>query len=497
MKTRILTAALLVTLLGITACASDTDGGSTTTAQETADTPAVTETAAETAEPLFTDTLKTEDFGGAEFRVYTTNELVGMTLPTTINYAEEETGEIVNDTLYARDRWMEETYNIDMICTVDVSGVSPRSLVNGVLAGDDVYDLIIHDLAQYTYTMSTSNCIYPLNYVDAINLQEEYWMPELNEQLKIGGNLFFSCSPVSPRFYGSVYIILFNRELAQSLDLEDMYSLVTEGNWTLDKMIEFSRAAVYDLDGNGKLDDNDRMGMFYEVLTPESMVMGAGYHYIENVGGTLTCMLEDTGLINLMQKMASFYQEDCVQYDGDPSYDTEKVLYAGNFLFYNPCTFNLADLRDLEFDYGILPMPKENAEQENYYGYSQPWASASPVIPITVTGDRLSMVGTLTDAMAAYGYDYVRPAVYENVIQLKGARDEKSAQIIDLMFDNITFELTTMLGFGKLNSTTKDYFISSLGKKEITSMYASIKDATEKEIEAVVSQYASFGDNLG
>ena len=65
------------------------------------------------------------------------------------------------------------------------------------------------------------------------------------------------------------------------------------------------------------------------------------------------------------------------------------------------------------------------------------------------------------------------------------------------MFDNITFELTTMLGFGKLNSTTKDYFISSLGKKEITSMYASIKDATEKEIEAVVSQYASFGDNLG
>ena len=37
-----------------------------------------------------------------------------MKLVTTLNYGEEETGEVVNDALVARDRWLEETYKVEL-----------------------------------------------------------------------------------------------------------------------------------------------------------------------------------------------------------------------------------------------------------------------------------------------------------------------------------------------------------------------------------------------
>ena len=102
------------------------------------------------------------------------------------------------------------------------------------------------------------------------------------------------------------------------------------------------------------------------------------------------------------------------------------------------------------------------------------------------------MVGTLTDAMCAYGYDYIRPAVFENVIQLKGARDEKSAEIVDTMFENITFELTDILRFGSLSGTMGEFFTTRLGQQDITSAYAAIRSSTEAAIDEITSAFESY-----
>ena len=442
---------------------------------------------------LCIDTLTKQDYSGADFRIYTSNVLSGIELPTTINYAAEESGEIVNDTLYARDRWLEENYTVTVQYTVDNESGKPQKLSQMILAGDDVYDLIIEDLATVARGLAEINGTYPLNYIDTIQLEEKYWMPELNEQLKIGGNLFFSSSAISPRYYGSVYLIMFNRDMAEDLKLPDFYQMVTDGTWTLDVMMECAGKAFSDSNGDGQITEEDTIGLIYEVLTPESLVMASGYHYVENINGSLKVMLENEAVVTLMQKISNFLQEDCVVRKGYGStFDVNKAINNGTVLFHNPATCNLAGFRDLTYDYGILPMPKDSVEQDSYISYSQPWASACPTIPITVTGDRLKMTGTLTNAMAAYGYDYIRPAVYDNVIQLKGTRDEKSIAIIDLMFENITFELTSILNFDLLNATLQEHFTRSLGKRDIVTVYASIKEATETAVAQIEENYAKY-----
>jgi ABC-type glycerol-3-phosphate transport system substrate-binding protein len=492
----LLAAILLLLSVFVTAC-----GGDSGTASETAprtDTMA-NNTGAEGAEnTLMIDSLTAQDFGGASFRIFTSNVLSGLEMPTTINYAADETGEIVNDTLFARDIWLTETYNVDVQYTVDNESGKPQRLTLLVLSGDDVHDLIIEDLATVARSLAESNCSYPLNYIDTIRLDQSYWMPELNKQLMIGDNLFFSASPLSPRYYGSVYLIMFNRDLAEDLHLPDFYKMVTDGTWTLDVMMECARVALSDTNGDGIITAEDTVGFIYEVLTPETLVMASGYHYVQNVGGSISVMLEDPAVISLMQKIANFLQEDCVALKGYGStFDVTKAINNGTSLFYNPATVNLAGYRELPYDYGILPIPKDSVEQESYISYSQPWASACPTIPITVVGDRLDMTGTLTDAMAAYGFDYIRPAVFDNVIQLKGTRDEKSSNIINMMFENITFELTSILNFDSLNAILQDHFTRSLGKRDIVSVYASIKESTENAIAAIEEQYANFEKNLG
>ena len=480
------------------ACGDSSSGTAAGSASETGVPAEETKKTAEgeAADDLFISSLAAEDFSGSEFRIFTSNCINGMNVITTLNHAENETGEIVNDTLVARDRWLEETYDIKLKFTVDDTtpgGSIPGMLNKMVLAGDDEYDLIIEDLAQTAKGMAMAGTVYSMNEIPGVNLSADYWMPEINEQLKIGGSTYFPVSPISTWFYASVYIVMFNRDLAADLGIDDLYDLVLSGKWSIDKLMEYSRLGSADTDGDGQMTGKDRVGMFYEVLTPESLVMGGGYHYVENRGGELKIMLDDAGLQSYMEKLSGFFQEEGIFWEGSKGFSEDDSINNGTYLFFTPCTRSLARFRDLSYDYGVLPIPKKDDAQENYISYAQPWIVGIPVIPVTVSGEeRMRLTGTITDAMAAYGCDYIRPAVYDNVIQLKGTRDEQSERIVDQLFDHVTFELASILKFGSFDDKINSYFTNKLGKQDIASLYASLKSPAEGEIEKIMNTFADL-----
>jgi len=214
------------------------------------------------------------------------------------------------------------------------------------------------------------------------------------------------------------------------------------------------------------------------VLTPESFLLGCGYHYVENVNGSLQCMLEDENLITRIQWMCEQFQKDGIFWEGRAEFDYDPMLEAGRMLFANPCTFVLPVFREYDYDFGILPMPKENEMQENYISYAQPWVVSVPYVPVTNTGDTLSMSGVLIDAMAAYGYEKVRPVIYEDVISLKNTRDEASARIVDMIFDTITIDAAVCVGIDGFYRELQKLFCENLGKQEITSLYAKYKESS-------------------
>ena len=95
-------------------------------------------------------------------------------------------------------------------------------------------------------------------------------------------------------------------------------------------------------------------------------------------------------------------------------------------------------LRDMESDFGILPYPKKNEEQNGYYTSARDNVTLFG-IPIDVADP--DFTGLIAEALCQASDDMVRPVYYENVLKTKLARDEESQQMIDILRDGLIFDI--------------------------------------------------------
>ncbi|MBQ8641566.1 MAG: hypothetical protein IJ480_05055 [Clostridia bacterium] len=456
-----------------------------------------TETVQETEETSYIDALPAADYAGATFTVHGANSLNGHEYATTLQFScGETTGEPANDILFERTAYLENYYNVKFEEIIEPGNIDPNKVIANIQAGDAACDMFFCDIAWQGYTIVIKGSVYPVDMVKGIQIDKPYWASEITESLTIADSFYFPAGPISPRYYGSAYVLMFNRDIVEDMNLEDPYTLVSEGTWTIDKMMGMALQGYVDLDGNGTLDVSDQMGLGYEVLTPESFLMGCGYHYVENVDGTLQCTLDNENLITRIQWLRDQMMKEGIFWEGRSEFDYDIMLENGRLLFANPCTFVLPVFREYEYDFGILPMPKDNEMQENYISYAQPWVVSVPYVPVTNVGETLDMTGILIDAMAAYGYEKVRPVIYEDVISLKNTRDEASARIVDMIFDTITIDAAVCVGLDGFYSELQQFFCHKLGQQEITSLYATHKASVESFFVKLEEQFREMRASL-
>jgi len=134
-------------------------------------------------------------------------------------------------------------------------------------------------------------------------------------------------------------------------------------------------------------------------------------------------------------------------------------------------------------------MPKGSETQDKYISYAQPWATATPFVPVTVQGETRAMTGMLLQAMAAYGLEELKPVVLNDVITLKNTRDEQSARIVEQLFECVTFDLMTILNPGDLYNQINALYTSRLGAQDVTSVFASRKESAYTALESTLNEY--------
>ena len=81
--------------------------------------------------------------------------------------------------------------------------------------------------------------------------------------------------------------------------------------------------------------------------------------------------------------------------------------------------------------------------------------------------------------MAYLSHENLRPLVYDMAFKNKGARNEKDAEMLDVIFDTLTLDFNFAENFGgSLDALKKVIF----GKAEFASEWAGIKDKTNEAI---------------
>ena len=450
MKTKkILSAALIAfILLGLFSCSKN--GGDTADADDSGG-----EKAAEVAEEPEPDALTAlaslpdADYDGYEFKIWTSNR-PNQTLELRQAPEEEETGEPVNDALYRRDRLIEDKYNVKIKYTIlDDLPEMHQKAEKSVMSGDNAFDYIISDFKNVTRTLAQSGSVYDFNVMPHVDLSKPWWSKYATRDMTIGGKFYFPTGDITPRFVLSPHLLMFNKQLFIDYGLDYPYDKVLNGEWTIDVLQDLIKGRGRDLNGDGWFDmKNDFYGMVVEDITSFSFYKGFGENMIGVQDGNPYIAFGSEKSYRAIDRLRDLFATNDTYVD--PlyiAYNEVPPFVEGRALFLGQTAANLYLFRDMEYDYGILPMPKLNAGQDSYYSYCNPWGAVAVAVP--KTNDNIDRTGMLIEAFAAAGKYTSTPAQYDVTLKTKFARDEFSAKMLDIICENACYDFGPIYDWGE------------------------------------------------
>ncbi|MBR4896635.1 MAG: hypothetical protein IKZ41_09410, partial [Clostridia bacterium] len=264
MKTKIL-ALLLAALMIFPSLVSCSNSGSNpeNTESPAAQTPEVVPEETEPAEDINSrlaekDDLPEADFGGRDFIVFGSDEEgFGVYI-----YTEEMNGEGVNDAVYQRNLTVEERFNAKTVYSgVATYGTCSSQITAAVASGDsDSFDLV-----QYHVVSSSGNAMKGeyLNWYDIphVDFTRSWWSPSNINDLTIAGRCYLAIGDFALSSVGRSYVMLYDKDEAKNYQLEDLYTVVKEGRWTIDALRNVCSVVYTDTNGDGKENDGDYFGL--------------------------------------------------------------------------------------------------------------------------------------------------------------------------------------------------------------------------------------------
>lgn len=436
------------------------------------------ETAAET-EAAFVpaDYLPEADYGGKEFHILTAAEQWYST------YESEQTGDVLNDAVYDRNRTVEERFNTDL-CYDCFNGYSAgmssvkTALTESVLSGTAEYDLVVAD-GYYVSNYVFDNLLSPLDDFIAFDFTREHWLTDTINEHRLAGKAYFAVGYLSVNTMRQTIILFWNKKISEQYDLGNFYDLVLDGKWTKDKMKELALEATADTDGDTTMTENDCWGVIssaVDAIGPMQTAMG--HKYTSSADGSFVMRPLDERLVGINDFLYEMLNGKNYTFLLNSEVAKMTAMFAadkGLFLLYRLDMSETEDIRNMD-NYGFLPLPKYDEAQEDYTG-----AGGCDVAAIPTLVDDAEMSSVLCDAIAAYGYYDVLPVYYDVVLTTKYARDENSVKMLDIIVKNIYTD-PAMTFSGLCNNI---YY--SIGKKNIASSYEKTLSGITKNIDKALA----------
>ena len=434
-------------------CAKDEAGADTgpSGAQGTGENENSAEIAA-TTEKLLPDVPDDRDFGGYEFTFLGNSTAYNPYWYSKDLYAEEETGDAIQDAVYYRNRAVEEKYNVKI--TAKLSGSQYNDAKKSINSADGTYDVFTVPLQGATAQLAQDGSLLDLKKTAYIDLEKPWWDQRANEQLSIGRKLMFTISDLLIIDKDALFIFLFNKDLIQEQGLEDPYKLVKDGKWTIDKMWDMAKDVSKDVDGDGKMTDTDAYRLLTAGHTIHGNVVSSG-HFV------ITKDADDMPVLNITDPVIQASYEKWITLINDrgntwvaQDWDSKHadiwmyqldVLSEKRGLWLYAGMDRVTTLRTYDFNFGILPNPKNDESQKEYYNHVHAWCTTAISIPTTADPESTGMI---LEALTAESYYTLRPAYYETSLKTKFLRDNESEEMLDLIFDTRCYDLGHVYNWG-------------------------------------------------
>jgi len=487
---QILALFLLALMLLSVGCASGTYG--VTQSNETTAADTVTEAEVVTYAPSY----EVIDWEGKEFIFACTSENYDGGYYETIDiYVESQNGEVFNDAIYTRNKNVEEKYNIKIIENKYDSVAT--TIRTSVTAGDDICNAIFSMVGE-AIPHAQEGLLVNLNTMPHMDFEQQWWDINVKNDLSIGGKTYMMTGDISVMDDNCTMLFFFNKSLIESYSLQNPYELLNNNKWTFDEYQNMVKSVSADMNGDGVFDDKDQYGNIMAYHYVQYMMHGSGMKYVamDDKGyPTPTFMNDHTG--NVMNKISELYFDEsvCTFYNvlkdpfGGNSYTYGRKLFTNDqilFCLSQPLIFY--EFRDMESEFGLLPIPKFDEKQDRYYS-SVDVACSFLTIPKTVAD--LDFTGYVLEGFAAESKNVVTPAYYDIMLKRKYTRDDESAEVLELIAVSRLYDLGVFYNWGGINAIITNAIQNQ--NTDITSAYDKIAPSIETAIQKTFDAYESVG----
>ncbi len=476
--TALLLAALLVmmTSCGSTETKTDTTAGSENTQSM------ATEAPVETTPAYDTPDLPETDLAGYTFRILTTEYDASLTTSPLLSVTEEN-GEIINDVIFQRNLILTEAYNF--VIEQNINTNPAGTLKSAVNAGDDLCDIAFYNLSSGVGQL-TSGLFYDLYKLENIDLSKNYHDQSMVRDLSINGKYYFVSGDIHFCDDDALMVTMYNRAMAENHGIDvNFYDLAYDGKWTLDVMYAYMKTVVQDTDNNAKYDENDICGFAFASDAKIMPYLGAaGVRIVEKDENDIPYLTTNTERAQAVyDKIQMFMTQPGIGIDWtQDTANTVPVLVSmvdnGHILFQNMILSQIRRFyRDVENDFGLLPMPKLDESQTEYYSTYNSAVIQVGYVPVTLS--EAAKTGFIIEALSGNSRELTN-SYYEVCLQSKYTRDEESYDMIEIAKSNVVLDLAYIYNLGDFtNKLTQE--IRTTGNFQST--FASYKEKIISDIE--------------
>jgi len=404
-------------------------------------------------------------------------------------YTEQENGDVLNDAVYTRNRMISEKFELDI--TQTLSDNSRTLLKKTVLADERVYDAVLTN-GEDSFGMASEGHIIDMNSLKYTDIDMPWWDTAMNSALSLYGKQYYAISDMNIMSWDATWITMVNKTVLGNLgeDINDIYGKVKAGNWIIDDYTAISKLNFEDIDGDGITDSGDRYGTVIQSQGADGFIMGCGVRYItKNDDGDITLVPLDERSSNVFDKVSAIVNENVSfnshnkkqndKYSENTEY-SQRIFAENRAIFFNETLQCVRRLRDMEADFGVIPMPKYDENQENYILMTHWWATSMISVPKNAADfDKSSAI---LEYMAYLSSDMVKPAYYDIAVNGKYLRDETSIEMMDYVMQERVIDLSYILyGTEKISGDIRNLIYK--GEKDYASAYAKITESLSKDLD--------------
>ncbi len=387
--------------------------------------------------------------------------------------SEGYTGSTISDAVYERNLAVEDRLNVRLSFVGGGHDVDVTSKMQNVVQGGDDSLELFSVASWQAIPLASSGMYLDLNRIENVNLSKQYWVQKYNELVTFTeeNRQFMATSYAALSMYRLAYLTIFNKALMAEQKLPNLYDLVNNGEWTLERQYDLIADVYVDMSGDSKAGDGD----FYGFLTGpyvsvDTYCTSSNIHLITRDESGYYTLNSDkmNALTDMVDRVHALYgaqgtyvcdmtDDDLGSIDGKgfktiEMFAEQKGLMATTLFLRIERRFDM--LADVE--YGIVPMPKLTVEQTEYSSYVQDQISAFGILASVGDEDRQAVLGAVMEAMAYYSYGTVRPAYYESALSLRFMQDVESREMLDTIVASFSFDYCYYTDLGGIRSEMRN-----------------------------------------